>query len=1114
MRGCWFARRTWILSIAVIVCAITARASAPRAPHLEFRHLSIEQGLSQSIVQDILQDRQGFLWFVTEDGLNRFDGYTFKIFKHDAKEPASLVHNEIKCVHEDRAGYLWVGSFHRGLDRFDPTTGRFTHHQHDPADSTSLGSDIVWDVLEDRAGRLWVATGSGLDLLDRATGACRRWVRADARALCEDAAGAIWVGTANDGLFRCDPGSEKVTHFRHDPADPTSLGGDDVRCLAAEPDGALWAGVRDGGLCRLDPVTGAWARYRHDPLDARSLGHNSVLALRIDAAGELWVGTDGGGLNLLDRGTGHFASYRHDPYAPASLGGDRVHSLLQDNAGVLWVGTYGNGISRCSLVRKPFRHYRHSPGDPASLGHGIVWSFVEDDDGAVWIGTHNAGLDRWDRSTGVFTHYPHDPRRPDAPDAPGHDSVRMVARDREGNLWLASNGGGLDRFEPRRGRFRHFRNDPGDPHSLANDVLRMVFVDRAGAVWAGTFGGGLDRFDAASGGFRHYRHDPQDPRSISNDYVRTAYEDRSGALWIGTHGGGLNLLDRTTGAFTRYRHDPQDPTSLSNDFVFCVHEDRHGTLWIATYGGGLNRLDRATGTFQALRRSDGLPDDAIYGILEDDLGRLWLSTNAGLARFCPATGEVKTYTIADGLQSNEFNGGAYYRSRSGEMFFGGINGFNVFHPLEIKDSEFFAPVVLTDFQLMNRSVSVGPLPDGRTLIDRPINMLERLVLSHRDNVVSFEFAALDFTAPEKNRYAYRLEGLSDEWVDLGTRRYVMFTTLPAGRYTLRVKGTNSDGAWNETGAALALVVRPPWWRTRWAEAGYALLLVGAVLGIVRFEKARERSKGRLLEAELRAQAAELQSRAVAAESRALKQENERKGQELEEARRLQLSMLPAHLPDHPRYGITARMRPATEVGGDYYDYHVASDGSLTLAIGDATGHGTRAGIMVAIMKGMFARMCAEPDLPLFMQECNRTLCGIRLDQMFMALGLLRLDGRACRAVAAAMPPIFVHRRRTGRIEQIVVCGVMLGTGFDLPYEEVRFAVEPGDTLLLVSDGFLEQDSPADEMLDSERCADYFAAAIGKPPPAMIDELFARFDAWRGEINQTDDVTIVVLEVKS
>jgi len=1112
----------WLGGTIVTIGALlwSAPAMWAQAPHLEFRHLAIEHGLSQSIVDRMLQDRQGFLWFVTEDGLNRFDGYTFKIFKHDARNAASLIHNEIKCVYEDRDGYLWIGTFHRGLERFDPVTQRFTHHQHDPADSTSLANDIVWDVCEDREGRLWVATGGGLDRLDRSTGSFRHWrhdprdptslSHDDVRVLHLDRDGALWIGTASGGLCRLDPRTQRFVRYRHDPADVRSLGGNDVRCLAEDPDGALWVGTGDGGLNRFAPPTGAFTRYRHDPRDPQSLGQDAVPALLIDSAGTIWAGTDGGGLCRFDRATARFARYQHDPYTAGSLAGNRIRSLVEDRAGVLWVGTYGDGISRCSLRRKPFRHVRSRPGDPHSLGHDIVWSFLQDGDRVLWLGTHDGGLDRYDPATGRFTHFRH---VPGDPNTPGHNSIRMVAQDHDGCLWLATNGGGLDRFDPRRGIFTHFRHDPHDARSLALDVLRLVFVDRSGDVWAGTYGGGLDRWDPVSGAFIHHRSDPNDPTSISNDYVRAAYEDSGGDLWFGTHGGGLNRLERRTGEFTRYRHDPQDPGSLSNDFVFCIHEDHRGRFWVATYGGGLNRLDRATGTFTAIRRSDGLPDDAIYGILEDDRGCLWLSTNSGIARYDPDSGAVKTYTIADGLQSNEFNGGAYYRSPAGEMYFGGVNGFNAFFPDEIKDSEYQAPVVFTDFQLFNRTVPLGRMADGRTLLERSITHTERLALTHRDNVVSFEFAALDFTAAENNRYAYRLEGLSDDWVDLGTRRFVMFTTLPAGDYALQVKGTNSDGVWNEMGASLALIVRPPWWRTRWAEAGYTLLLMGVVLGLVWGARVRERARGRLVEAELRAQAAEMQSRVVAAESHALRQENERKSQELEEARRLQLSMLPARLPRHAQYGITARMRPATEIGGDYYDYHVAADGTLTLAIGDATGHGTRAGIMVAIMKGMFARMCAEPDLSVFLQECNRTLCGIQLDQMYMALGLLRLKEYEARAVAAAMPPIFIHRRSTGRIEQITVRGMMLGAAFDLPYEEVQFTVDPGDTILLVSDGYLEQVSPSEEMLDEERCRDYFAAAIGLRPSAMIDQLLAQLDAWRGPANQLDDVTIVILEVK-
>ena len=1108
------------LSLAALLAPLWTSPLAARQSDLVFKHLSIEEGLSQSIVNAMAQDRRGFLWFVTEDGLNRFDGYSFEVFKHDAADPGSLAHNEIKSVLEDRAGMLWVGSFYRGLERFDPATKRFTHFQHDPANPQSLGNDIVWAVLEDRAGRLWVGTGRGLDLMDRSTGGFQHIDLASGkpgsasddqvRVLLEDRAGTLWVGTAGDGLVRLDATAGRVTRFRNDPANPQSLSHDDVRAIVEDADGTLWIGTNGGGLNRLDPSTGAFTRYRQDARDHRSLSHDVVSALALDRDRTLWVGTDGGGLNRLNRPTGGFDRFANDPNRPASLANNRVYSLLVDRSGILWVGTYGSGVSRCDLDKKPFLHYRNDPNDANSLGHNIVWSFCEYPAGTLWVGTNDGGLNRLDRATGRWTRFVHDPRDPASI---GHNSVRMVIADRAGRLWLATNGGGLDRFDPETGAFRHYRHDPRNPASLAHDELRTVFEDRQGTIWVGTFGGGLDRWDPSTDRFVHYRSNPADPKTISNDYVRTACEDASGLLWFGTHGGGLNRFDRASGTFTRYRHDPRTPGTLSNDFVFSVHEDRSGTLWVATYGGGLNRFDRETGTFTAIRKSQGLPDDAVYAVLEDGAGHLWLSTNSGLGRYAPATGAVRGYSAADGLQSNEFSGGAYYKNARGELFFGGVNGFNLFDPAAIHDDTFKPPIVITDFRLLDENVAIGRLADGRTLLTRSITDTDRIELRHRDRVLSFQFAALDFAAPERNRYAYKLEGLDERWSDAGTRRFVMYTTLPPGRYVLRVRGTNSDGVWNDEEASLAILVRPPWWRTLWAYLAYAGLIAAALTGYVRFARRQEREKSRLVEAELRAQAAEFQSRTAEAEAEVLRLENERRSHELDAARSLQLAMLPSQVPEHPLFAVAARMRTAAEVGGDYYDFFVEDDGTLTIAVGDATGHGTRAGIMVAMMKGLFTRMCREPNLLAFVDECHRTLCGIDLGPMFMALGLIRFKGREAVAVGAAMPRILVYRTGSRTVEEVPLDGMLLGLDFDMPHVESRFSLEPGDRALLMSDGFVEQFDDADEMLDYERCIAYFTEAGHLAPESIIDHLFARFDAFRGQVPLGDDVTLVVIEAK-
>jgi ligand-binding sensor domain-containing protein/serine phosphatase RsbU (regulator of sigma subunit) len=1088
---------------------------------LVFEHISIERGLSQSIVEGIAQDQKGFMWFITEDGINRFDGYNFRIFKHNSNDPGSLSHNELKAICIDHLGSIWVGTFYQGLERFDRETERFTHFRHDPGNPRSLGSDIVRTIVEDRNGELWVGTtGGGLNRLDRTSGEFIHYrhdpgdpftlSNDDVRATAVDATGALWVGTTGGGLNRLDTASGRFTRYLHDLGNPRSLSSDDVRAILQDRRGNLWVGTYGGGLDRLDQESATFTHYRHDPRNPLSLGSDSVLCITEDSTGTLWVGTDGGGLNRFDEQTGTFIRYLNDPNNRTSLSSNRVYSLFEDQSSVLWIGTYGEGLNKADLKKKNFLHFMSNPNARNSLNIDIVWSFWEDRPGNLWIGTNDGGLNRLDPARNSFISYRHHPANPNSL---SHDSVRMVIQDRSGALWLATNGGGLDRFDPATGRFSHFRHNPEDPGSLSFDELRTVYEDRSGTIWVGTYGGGLDRLDSGTGRFAHFRHDPANPHSISNNYVRVICEDESGVMWIGTHGGGLNAFDRGTGVFTRYQNDPRNPRSLSNDYVFAIHPDKKGNLWLATYGGGLNKLDRTTGTFTQIRRSDGLPDDAVYGILEDNAGNLWISTNSGLCRYNPASGTFRNYTVEDGLQSNEFNGGAYYKSSKGEMFFGGVRGFNAFMPDQIRDNPFVPPVVITDFRLFNKVVPIGNYEGQRGILAKSITFSPSIVLSHRDQIISFEFSALHYASPVKNQYAYRMEGLSDDWIELGTRRFVMFTTLPSGKYVFRVRGSNSDGVWNQEGTSLAITVRPPWWSTRWAFGLYALLTGCVFTAILLFVREREREKALIREAELRAAAAEIQSKLVATEAEAIQAENIRKTEELEDARRLQLSMLPESLPDHPDYEIAVCMRTASEVGGDYYDFGLSEDGALTVAVGDATGHGTRAGIMVAIMKGLFSTIGGDSDPTHFFVQCNRILRKMNLENMMMAMTLVHLRGGWAKASTAAMPPVFIFRSASGQVETVSVGGMFLGAPIDLSYEEKAFQLSPGDVLLLMTDGLAELLNAKEETLDYPRVVQCFEKAATLPPNAIIDSLLDRGDEWRGNQPQNDDITLVVIRMK-
>jgi len=1088
---------------------------------LVFEHISIQQGLSQSIVEGITQDQTGFMWFITEDGLNRFDGYNFRIFKHNANDPGSLSHNELKAICVDHLGFIWVGTFYQGLERFDREKERFTHFRHDRGNPRSLGSDIVRSIVEDRSGTLWVGTtGGGLNRLNRATGEFTRFLHNpgdplslshdDVRAIAADAYGALWVGTQGGGLNRLDAASGRFTRYLHQPGKPGSLSSNDVRAILQDRRGNLWIGTYGGGLNRLNRGSASFVQYRHNPRNPFSLGSDAVLSIVEDSNGTLWVGTDGGGLNRFDDQTGTFVRYVNDPNRRTSLSSNRIYSLYEDRSGVLWAGTYGEGLNKADLKQKNFIHFMSNPNDRNSLNSDIVWSFWEDRAGDLWIGTNDGGLNRLNPSRSRFTSYRHDPANPNSP---GTDSVRMVIQDRNGALWLATNGAGLDRFDPSSGRFTHYRHNPEDPGSLSSDELRTVYEDRAGTIWAGTYGGGLDRFDPATGRFTHFRHDPANPGSISNNYVRAIREDAGGLLWIGTHGGGLNSLDRNTGVFTRYRNDPRNPRSLSNDFVFAVHPDKKENLWLATYGGGLNKLEPATGTFTHKRRSDGLPNDVVYGILEDSAGNLWISTNSGLCRYNPSSDTFRNYTVEDGLQSDEFNGGAYYGSPKGEMFFGGVRGFNAFMPEQIRDNPFIPPVAITDFRLFNRVVPIGNFENRRGILDRSITFSPSIELSHQDQIISFEFSSLHYASPVKNQYAYRMEGLNDNWIELGTRRFVMFTTLPSGKYVFRLRGSNSDGVWNLDGASLVITVKPPWWSTSWAFGLYALLTVGIFTGILLFVREREREKAMVREAELRAAAAEIHAKLAATEAEAIQAENSRKTKELEEARKLQLSMLPEKLPDHPDYEIAVFMRTASEVGGDYFDFGYSDDGALNVAVGDATGHGTRAGIMVAIMKGLFSTIGGDCDPTRFFTQCNRILCNMNLENMLMAMTLVHLRRGWARLSVAAMPPVLLFRSATGRVETVPIGGMFLGAPIDIPYEEAVLQISPGDVLLLMTDGLADLLNAKDENLDYPRVLECFEKSATLPPKAIIDNLLAQADEWRGSNPQQDDITLIVIRMK-
>lgn len=840
-----------VLFIGVFLLLLGSSGIAQTAD-MSFSHLSLEQGLSQSSILCILRDSKGFMWFGTRDGLNKYDGDTFIVYLPDANNPHSLSHNAVRALYEDRAGQIWVGTDGGGLNRFDRISEQFIRYQYDPENPNSLSHNSVTSICEDRDGFLWIGTsGGGLNRLDRAAGEFTRYRHDPANpysishdlvyTVYADRSGILWIGTYGGGLNRFDHAAGRFIRYRPIPKNLDSLGSNEVNTIYEDRAGMLWIGTNDHGLEQFDRTTNRFIHYPADPDTPGSLSHEAITAIWEDLSGQMWIGTHGGGLNRFDRERGQFFASRHDALNPRSLSQDEVTAIADDPSGVLWIGTNLGGINTVERDRK-FRHYQVEPGNPRSLNDNLVFSFYEDRAGMLWIGTWEGGLNSVDRRTGQFTHYRHEPGNPYSL---SHDGVVALCEDHTGTLWVGTWDGGLNRFDRRRGKFFHYWHDPAHPASLRSDSVAVIYEDRQGVLWIGNEKGILSQFDRETGNFTHYQTDPD---MVGENTVYAIYEDRSGQLWVGTGLGGLKRFDRATGTLTSYRHDPDNPQSLSDNQVFSICEDRTGTLWIGT-NGGLNQFDRATETFRQYRKKDGLPDDVVYGILEDRQGNLWLSTNRGVSCFHPPTNTFTNYTVKDGLQSDEFNDGAYYKSPQGELFFGGVNGFNAFYPENIHKNSYIPPIVLTSFT------------QGGEPLHTPaaIDTLSTVAFPWKNNFFEFEFAALNFLRPEKNQYAYKLEGFEEEWNDTGTRRYGRYTNIPGGTYRLRLKGSNNDGLWNETGASVTIIITPPFWATWWFRIAVGTLIAGLIFSVYHVRIQAIHLQKRELEMQVNARTAELET---------------------------------------------------------------------------------------------------------------------------------------------------------------------------------------------------------------------------------------------------------------
>jgi signal transduction histidine kinase/ligand-binding sensor domain-containing protein len=833
--------QTFITTLTVAFLSLNSAFS--QINNIEFEKISIDQGLSQSTVYSIVQDSKGYLWFGTEDGLNRFDGYQFTVFMNSATDNSSISNNRVIAVFEDSKQNLWAGTLGGGLNKFNYQTNSFRRYTHNNTNGNSIPSNVVMSIAEDQKGDLLIGTaGGGLGVYnleqDLFTNYTQNQTKANSlpgnlvRSIFVNSKGNIFIGT-DKGLAIFDKEKETFIHISTIIATENQTLRKTVLSINEDQQSNLWISVEDNGIFRINLDKKTFTHYLNIPNNPNSLASNAVLDIFIDENSLVWLATYEG-LQILNSTTDNFITYRSNPQNPYSLSGNLLRCIYEDDSGSMWVGTFRDGANKLNRRFPKFSAIRNLASVSGNLPSSSIRALSEDINGDILVGTFGDGLASINKSNFKISLNPY-------PTLYSESStlkyITSIVNDSNYNLWFGTDGGGLYQYNQVTKQFKRFAHNPNDNTSISSNRIRCLQFDSYGSLWVGTTGDGLSKFNPNTKTFTAFKPDSSDPTlSLSQERIICIYEDDRKNIWIGTSSEGLNLYNRETEKFSHFKNIASDSLSISSNRILSIYQDSKKRLWVGT-SGGLNLYNFQTKNFKSFRKSHGLPNEVIYGILEDNDGKLWLSSNGGLFSFKYNEGdslEINAFSKRDGLQSNEFNEGAYFKLSSGKLAFGGIGGVNIFEPTSIKRNPIPPKVHIEKITLFSNIQKTG---ERKTEAFATYETRNITVPYHQNNL-TFQFIALHYNKPQSNKYLYMLKGFDNEWVapDMG-QRFATYTNLRPGTYTFLVKAANSDGVWNEQGASINIVVKSPYWMTWWFIALLTIAFIVLILSVIRYRTA-------------------------------------------------------------------------------------------------------------------------------------------------------------------------------------------------------------------------------------------------------------------------------------
>lgn len=1080
-----------ILRLFLLFFASVVFSYSLKAQELRFTHINSDNGLSMSVVNTIHQDKKGFIWMGTEDGLNRYDGRIIIVFKNKPGDSLTISDNWITSIVSDDNNNLWIGTKGGGLNLYDYRKNYFKSFTHADSLSNSVTSDWITTLLLDN-DRIWVGTDNGLNLFDIKKQTFKyipignKVEERNILSLYKDKSGIIWIGTFN-GFFAFNPKSNKAKLYKDVDAfgEPKVKFSERVYAFLEDNENNFWIGT-DAALIKFDRKFNTFKYYK---LNNELNNNDRIRAIIQDTYGWIWVSTLGAGVNIYDKKSDSFKSFKNQANNNSSISNNNIRCIIEDKAGSVWIGTNGGGANIYHRSNNQFYFFKKESDNPNGLRH-FPMALLEDSRGNLWIGTYEGGVVKKDVETNTYQYFPREINK-------NHYSFLSLYETTDGKIWMGSWGGGLNYFDPLTQSFSNpIIAGTKETELLDNNILCLLQTDDT-TLWAGTLKG-LNKINLNDLKIKKYTTF----EGLSSNAVFCLYYDKAtNKLWIGLNNGGINCLNLSDNSIKQFKKQKNNSSnSISNNTVTCIYDDGVGNLWIGTRGG-LNKFDKKTEKFEHYFEKDGLPNEYIYGILGDKNGNLWISTNNGLSKFNPNLKEnaFRNYFEIDGIQANEFNQGAFHKGKSGKLYFGGVNGYNAFYPEEIKNNTHVPPIVITSF------VKAGK----EAVLDTIISEKKYLELSYKDYFFEFEFVALDFVSPSKNMYSYKLEGFDLDWSQPSTRNYASYTNIGGGDYIFRVKGSNNDGVWNEEGVAIHIKIIPPFYKTNTFIIASILIGILSIILFFRYRTNRIREEKRILELKVQERTLELA------------QKNKDITSSIEYAKRIQEAILPQQeviFKNFPRSFIL--YKPKDIVSGDFYWFALKNNKKIIAAV-DCTGHGVPGAFMSMIGHNLLNQIVIENGITSAAEILNQLNLGVQQalkqnqnsetrDGMDVCLCIFDDEKMKLEFAGAYRPLYIINKNKKLQIiegNKFPIGGNQISG--ERTYNSHILEIKNGDTFYMFSDGYADQfggEKGKKFMLKrfQQLLIDIYDYSL-KDQGEILDN---KIEQWKNGTEQVDDILVI------